>query len=90
MKKYVLAIAVAFAALFGLSAQAASLSSNATAVQGQVTQDAIPVYHSRYRSHWRWGSRHRWGHNRYRSHWRWGSRGWHNRRRSHARRGSRW
>ncbi len=93
MKKYMLAIAVAFAALFGLSAQAAPLSPNTAAVQGLVTQDATVVqWHNRRRSHWRWGSRGGWGwHNRRRSHWRWGSRGgWgHNRYRSHSRWGSR-
>ncbi len=88
MKKYVLAIVIAFGALFGLSVQAAPLSSQASVIKSDVvTGDAVQKV-----QHWRWGSG-GWGHGRYRSHWRWGSRGgwgWHNRYRSHWRWGSRW
>lgn len=53
----------------------------------KVHDDCCYDYHSRYRSHYRWGS---YGcHNRYRSHCRWGShRLWHNGWRSHRRWGS--
>jgi hypothetical protein len=81
MKKYAIAIAIASSALFGLSAQAAPLSSETAAVQSQVAQESatskVYYYHGRHRSHWRWGSGRRggdWGHSRHRSHWRWGSR----------------
>ena len=47
MKKYVLAIAIASGALFGLSAQAAPVSSAVSGVQSQVTGDAVKVYHCR-------------------------------------------
>ena len=40
MKKYVIAIVVAFSALFGLSVQAAPLTENAAAVQSQVAQNS--------------------------------------------------
>ncbi len=40
MKKYMIAIAIAFSALFGLSAQAAPLTENTAAVQSQVAQDS--------------------------------------------------
>ncbi len=92
MKKYVLAIVIAFGALFGLSVQAAPLSSQTSIIKTQVaTGDAVEKV-----QHWRWGSRGRW----HGGHWRWGSRGWgwgggwgwgwHNRYRSHWRWGSRW
>jgi hypothetical protein len=87
MKKYVVAAGIAVGALFGLSAQAAPLATNTTAIQTQVSQDgAIAKV-----QHWRWGSgghHRRWGSG---GHWRWGSHGgWHNRHRSHWRHGSRW
>jgi hypothetical protein len=84
MKKIMFAAALASAALFGLSVQAAPLTSPASVVETQAaTGDAVQKvwYHGRHRSHWRWGSRGGggwgggWGHNRHRSHWRWGSRG---------------
>ncbi len=40
MKKYVIAIVIAFSALFGLSVQAAPLASNTTAVQTEVAQQS--------------------------------------------------
>ena len=40
MKKYMIAIAIAFSALFGLSVQAAPLTENTAAVQSQVAQDS--------------------------------------------------
>jgi hypothetical protein len=40
MKKYMIAISIAFSALFGLSAQAAPLTVNTPAVQSQVAQDS--------------------------------------------------
>jgi len=76
MKKYVLAVAIASGALFGLSAaQAAPVTSATFGVQSQVTGDAVKVWHCR---HWSggWGCGGGWGHNRWRSHHRWGSRGW--------------
>jgi hypothetical protein len=76
MKKYLLAIVVAFGALFGLSVQAAPVSFNAAAVQNQVPSGVEKVWHCR---HWSGG----WGcgggggwHNRWRSHHRWGSGRW--------------
>ena len=91
MKKYVLAIAIASGALFGLSAQAAPVPSTASGVQNQVTGDVVKVWHcrwgsgfgcggwgwhNRWRSHNRWGSGYGWGHGRYWSHRRWGSGGY--------------
>jgi hypothetical protein len=73
MKKYVLAIAIASGALFGLSAQAAPVSTGASAVQNQVTSDVEKVYHCRYWSGG-WGCGGGWyGHSRYWSHRRRGS-----------------
>ncbi len=78
MKKYLLAIVIAFGALFGLSTvQAAPLTSPSTTIQSQAASgDAVQkVWHCRAWSggwgcggggHWRWGSRG--------GHWRWGSR----------------
>jgi hypothetical protein len=40
MKKYMIAIVIAFSALFGLSVQAAPLTENTAAVQSQVAQDS--------------------------------------------------
>ena len=48
MKKYLLAIVIAFGALFSLSVQAAPLSSNSTLLQNQVTSDVQKVWHCRY------------------------------------------
>ena len=75
MKKYALAIALASGALFGLSAQAAPVSSALSGVQNQVTTDAVQVYHCR---HWSggWHCGGGWGHSRHWSHRRWGSGGW--------------
>ncbi len=86
MKKYVLAIAIASGTLFGLSAQAAPVSS-VSGLQGQVTGDAVKVYHCRgWSGGWGCGG---WGHGRYWSHRRWGSGGWgHGRYWSHRRWGS--
>jgi hypothetical protein len=74
MKTFVLAIVIAFGALFGLSAQAAPAASDAAAVQSQVKGDAVKVWHCRYWSGG-WGCGGGWGHGR-----RW----------SHRRRGSWW
>ena len=52
MKKYVLAVAIASGALFGLSAQAAPVSSTVSGVQNQVSGDAVQVGHCR---HWSGG-----------------------------------
>lgn len=71
MKKLVFAAAIATGVLFGLSAQAAPLSSSVSGVQSQVTAGAVKVWHCRPWSGWCG-----WGHGRHRSHWRWGSRGW--------------
>ena len=55
MKKYVLAIAIASSALLGLSAQAAPVSSAVSGVQGQVTGDAVKVFHCRgWSGGWGW------------------------------------
>jgi hypothetical protein len=52
MKKYVIAIVIAFGAVFGLSVQAAPLSENTIAIQSQVAQQGATekVY---YRYGWR-------------------------------------
>jgi hypothetical protein len=88
MKKYVLAIAIASGAFFGLSAQAAPVSPAVSGLQGQVTGDAVKVFHCRgWSGGWHCGGG--WGHGRYWSHRRWGSGGWgHGRHWSHRRWGS--
>jgi hypothetical protein len=74
MKNYLFASVIAFGTLFGLSAQAAPVSSLSAKLLSQVTPgDAVQkVWHCRYWSggwgcggvvrpgHWRWGSRRRW------------------------------
>ncbi len=76
MKKYVLAVASASGMLFGLSAQAAPVSSTVSGVQGQVTGDAVKVWHCRgWSGGWGCGGGGGWGHGRHWSHRRWGS--WH-------------
>lgn len=76
MKKYVLAIAIASGALFGLSAQAAPLATGPAGLQNQVTSDAVKVFHCRnWSGGWGCGGG-GWGHNRWGSHRRWGSGGW--------------
>jgi len=75
MRKYLLAIAIAFGALFGLSsAQAAPLSVEPGVIKNQVIPgDSVQkVWHCRYWSGG-WGCGGGW-HWRWRSHWRWGSR----------------
>jgi hypothetical protein len=54
MKKYVIAIVIAFGALFGLSVQAAPLTDSTAAIQGQVLQQGATqrVY---YRYGWHRG-----------------------------------
>lgn len=52
MKKYVFAIVIAFGALFGLSVQAAPLTSNTVAVQTQVAKESATTKVWYYR---RWG-----------------------------------
>jgi hypothetical protein len=74
MKTFVLAIVIAFGALFGLSAQAAPAASDAVAVQSQVKGEAVKVYHCR-----RWSGG-----------WGCGGGDGHSRRWSHRRRGSWW
>ena len=74
MKKYVLAIAIASGALFGLPAQAAPVPADASAVQSQVTAGVEKVWHCRYWSGgWGcgggWHSRY-WSHRRRGSYWR--------------------
>ena len=56
MKKYVLAIAIASGAFFGLSAQAAPLSSSPAGLQNEVTGTAVKVFHCRALE-WRLGMR---------------------------------
>lgn len=80
--KYALALMLALGALFGVSAQAATVSEPATIQSEVATKGAVQkvYWHNRWRSHHRWGSR-GWGwgwgwHNRWRSHYRWGSRRW--------------
>ena len=87
MKKYMIAIAVAFSALFGLSAQAVPLTQNTAAVQSQVAQDsaATKVYWRRgyrwyggYRPHYAYGYRRHYGYGwrgGYRRHYGYGWRG---------------
>jgi hypothetical protein len=80
MKKYALAIALATSGLFGLSAQAAPVSSAASGLQGQVSGDIVQVYHCRWSSGhgcggWGGGGYY-YGHSRHWSHRRWGSGGW--------------
>jgi hypothetical protein len=77
MKKYMLTAAVALGALLGLPVQAAPLASGTSVLQGQVGQEAQPVYHCRYYSEgWNcgWGDLNQ-GHDRYWSHRRNGSYG---------------
>jgi len=97
MRKYLLAIAIASGAFFGLSAQAAPISSAASGVQSRVTGDAVQVYHCRgWSGGWHCGGGYGgggWGHGRYWSHRRHGSSGWgggwgHGRHWSHRRHGS--
>ena len=61
--------------LLGVSgASAAPVSGPSIRDAVQVTDQVTQVgWHSRYRSHWRWGSR-GYYHGAHRSHWRWGSR----------------
>jgi hypothetical protein len=85
MKKYLLAIAVTSGSVFGLSAQAAPVTTQFSTLQSQVAPDgaAQKVWHCR-RWSGGWGCGYgplgvlplgpRWGyHGRHRSHWRWGS-----------------
>jgi hypothetical protein len=69
MKKYLVAVAVASATLFAVSAQAVPLSSAGSGMQ--VSESVQKVHHCRAWSGG-WGC----GHSRYWSHRRWGSRGW--------------
>ncbi len=74
MKKYVLAVVIAFGSLFGLSVQAAPIASGSPAVQNQVTTDAVKVWHCRHWSGgWGCGGGGGWGHGRHWSHRRHGS-----------------
>lgn len=76
----------AAAAPAGLLTPQASRASDSNYI-AKVHDDCCYTYHSRYRSHYRWGSYS--CHNRYRSHCRWGSHSyWHNSWRSHNRWGS--
>jgi hypothetical protein len=73
MKIFMFASTLAFGALFGAPAQAAPVSADAAAVQGQVKGDAVKVWHCRtYSGGWGCGGEHR----RYWSHRRHGSRGY--------------
>lgn len=83
MKKYVLAVAIASGALFGLSAQAAPVSSTFSGLQSQVAGDAVQVGHCRrWSGGWHCGGGGYggggyggggWGHGRHWSHRRHGS-----------------
>ena len=78
MKKYVLAVAIASGALFGLSAQAAPVSSPLSGLQSQVTGDAVLAGHCRrWSGGWHCGGGGGygggWGHSRHWSHRRHGS-----------------
>ncbi len=80
MKKFALLLAGAgIAALAaGFAGKPASAATLMTTDTGAVTVNATVQkvgWHSRWRSHYRWGSRGGW-HNRWRSHHRWGSRHW--------------
>lgn len=57
MKKYVVAIVIAFGALFGLSVQAAPLTSNTAAVQTEVAQVAKESATTKVWYYRRWGYR---------------------------------
>jgi hypothetical protein len=75
MKTFVIAIAVASGALFSLSAEAAPLTSDATAVQGQVKGAVVTIRHCRsWSGGWRcggdWDHGRRWSHRRRGSWWR--------------------
>jgi len=61
MKKYVIAIVIAFGALFGLSVQAAPLTENTTAIESPVVKSSA-VEKIYYRYGWRrsYGSRMYW------------------------------
>ena len=72
MKKYLVAVAVASATLFAVSAQAVPLSSAGSGMQ--VSESVQKVHHCRAWSGG-WGCGGGWGHGRYRSHHRYGS--WH-------------
>jgi hypothetical protein len=72
MKKYMIAIAIAFSALFGLSVQAAPLTENTAAVQSQVAQDSATT-----KVYWRRGYGWRGGYGFHRGYgWRGGWRGY--------------
>jgi Spy/CpxP family protein refolding chaperone len=71
MKKYVFAAAVS-ALLIGLSAQAAPVSTSTSGLQGQVTGEAVKVWHCRaFSGGWGCGGGHRryWSHRRHGSHY---------------------
>jgi hypothetical protein len=89
MKNYLFALfAVAAASFTCVSANALPAAPQAFPQVEESTAQTVQ-WHSRYRSHHRWGSR-GYYHGRYRSHHRWGSRGYsHGRYRSHHRWGSR-
>jgi hypothetical protein len=84
MKKYLIAIVIAFGALFALSVQAAPLTEHTTAIQSQVAQqDATQKVY--YRHGWRrgygwrgYGWRRGWGWRGYgwRRGWGWRGYGW--------------
>ena len=62
MKKYLIAIVIAFGALFGSCVQAAPLTDNTTAIQSQVAQqDATQKVYYRYGWHRGYGWRRGWG-----------------------------
>jgi hypothetical protein len=84
MKKYVLAVAIASGALFGLSAQAAPVSSPLSGLQSQVTGEAVLAGHCRrWSGGWHcgggggggygggWGHSRSWSHRRHGSGHRW-------------------
>ena len=61
MKKYLIAIVIAFGAMFGSFVQSAPLTDNTTAIQSQVAQqDATQKVYYRYRWHRSYGW-HRYG-----------------------------
>ncbi len=92
LKAVMVALAVALGAILvsGGQSNAASIQPVQTVeTKSAVEKVGYHYYHSRWRSHHRWGSHGYYGHGRWRSHHRWGSRDYyHNRWRSHHRWGS--
>jgi hypothetical protein len=91
LKAVLIALAVAFGAIFahGTTSQAASIQPVQTVDTKTAVEKIYDDWHSRWRSHHRWGSHGYDYHGRWRSHHRWGSHHYdHSRWRSHHRWGS--